>query len=246
MESRLQSSRFEFKYVIDEARAKEVRQFIASYLEPDAFTVGKEGMGYAVHSLYLDSPDLLTCRATITGHKNRFKLRMRFYDDNPTSPIFLEIKRRVSTVILKQRAAVQRSSIDRLLAGHRLDEHDLISDTDKNREALYNFCSLCSKINARPAAYVSYMREGYEPPSNNIVRITFDRNLRGGPFRGNFGLADREQWKAPKIGGVVLELKFTDRFPHWMHTLAEVFNLDRTSVPKYVECVSLVNSYIVP
>ena len=48
-------------------RAKQVRQFIASYLEPDAFTVGKEGMGYAVHSLYLDSPDLLTCRATITG-----------------------------------------------------------------------------------------------------------------------------------------------------------------------------------
>ena len=69
MESRLQSSRFEFKYVIDEARAKQVRQFIASYLEPDAFTVGKEGMGYAVHSLYLDSPDLLTCRATITGEQ---------------------------------------------------------------------------------------------------------------------------------------------------------------------------------
>ena len=101
------------------------------------------------------------------------------------------------------------------------------------------------KIDARPAAYVSYMREGYEPASNNIVRVTFDRNLRGGPFRGKFGLADSEQWKAPKIGGVVLELKFTDRFPHWMHTLAEVFNLDRTSVPKYVECVSLINNYIV-
>lgn len=246
MESRLQSSRFEFKYVIDEVKAKEVRQFVCSYLEPDAFTVGKQGLGYAVHSLYLDSPDLLTCRATITGHKNRFKLRMRFYDDNPTSPVFLEIKRRVSTVILKQRAAVKRASVDRLLAGHRLDQNDLIKDNDKNRTALFNFCSLCSKINARPAAYVSYMREGYEPASSNIIRITFDRNLRGGPYRGKFGLADSATWKAPKIGGVVLELKFTDRFPHWMHTLSQVFDLDRTSVPKYVECVSLINSYVVP
>ena len=145
MESKIQSSRFEFKYLIDEARAKEVRQFVASYLEPDAYTVGKEGIGYSVHSLYLDSPDLLTCRATITGHKNRFKLRMRFYDDDPTSPVFLEIKRRVATVILKQRAAVRRSSVDRLFASHWLDETDLISNNNKNRSALYNFCSLCTK-----------------------------------------------------------------------------------------------------
>jgi hypothetical protein len=170
---------------------------------------------------------------------------MRFYDDSPTSPVFLEIKRRVNTVILKQRAAVKRSSIDRLLAGHRLDQSDLISNNDKNRKALYNFCSLCARINARPAAYVSYMREGYEPPSANIVRVTFDRHLRGGPYRGKFGLADSDRWKYPEIGGVVLELKFTDRFPHWMHTLAETFNLDRRSVPKYVECVSLDKSSMI-
>lgn len=246
MESKLQSSRYEFKYLVDETKAKQVRQFAGLYLEPDRFTVGKEGVGYAVYSLYMDSPDLLTCRATVTGHKNRFKLRIRFYDDNPTSPVFLEIKRRVNTVILKQRAAVKRSSMDRLVTSHRLDRSDLITDDQKNREALYNFCTLCSRINARPAAYVCYMREGYEPASNNVVRVTFDRNLRGGPFRGQFGVADLERWAQPKIDGVVLELKFTDRFPSWMHTLAETFDLDRTSVAKYVHCISLLHRDIQP
>jgi hypothetical protein len=244
MESKIQSSRYEFKYIVDEATAAQVRQFSSSYIEPDAYTVGKECIGYEVYSLYLDSADLMTCRATKTGQKNRFKVRIRFYDDNPTSPVFLEIKRRVSTVILKQRAAVRRSSIGRLLAGQPLDTADLITDDHKNREALHSFSRLCAKIKAKPAAYTSYMREGYEPPGNNIVRVTFDRELRGGPFRGEFGLAEQGQWMTPKIGGVVLELKFTDRFPHWMHTLTETFNLNRTSVPKYVECVSMIDSYL--
>ena len=244
MESKLQSSRFEFKYLVSEATAKQVRQFAVSYIEPDAYTVGKEGMGYAVHSLYLDSPDLLTCHATVVGQKNRFKVRIRFYDDNPTSPVFLEIKRRVNTVILKQRAAVQRSSIERLLAGIQLEPSDLIADNLKNRQALFNFCSLCAKIDARPAAYVSYMREGYEPPNNNVVRVTFDRQLRGCGYLGTFGLPPLERWCQPHIDGVILELKFTDRFPHWMHALAQHFDLERRSVPKYVECSSVVNRYL--
>lgn len=240
--SKLQSSRFEFKYLIDEPTAREVRRFIRSYLEPDAYTVGREGIGYNVHSLYMDSDDLMTCRATLHGEKNRFKLRIRFYDDDADSPVFLEIKRRVNQVILKQRAAVRRSSIHRLAAGAWLDDCDLLKNDDKNRNALYNFCSLCSTIRAKPAAYTSYMREGYEPPSSNIVRVTFDRELRAGRYRGSLSVRDLQRWAKPEIGGVVLELKFTDRFPHWMHTLVETFNLYRTSVPKYVECVTLVNN----
>ena len=39
----------------------------------------------------------------------------------------------------------------------------------------------------------------------------------------------------------MLELKFTDRFPQWMELLVETFNLNRVSMPKYVECVTLIN-----
>ena len=42
----------------------------------------------------------------------------------------------------------------------------------------------------------------------------------------------------PNFGGVILELKFSDRFPVWMRDLVDVFGLQRRSVPKYVECVN--------
>ncbi len=173
----LQSSRFEFKYVVDEPTAEKIRQFIRNYVEPDAHTVGKEGRGYPVHSLYLDSTNFLTCRATLHGDKNRFKLRVRFYDDSPNSPVFLEIKRRVSLIILKKRAQVRRASVGRLLRGEWLDATDLFKDDEKNREALFEFCSLAQRIHARAAAYTSYLREGYEPREGNIYRVTFDREL---------------------------------------------------------------------
>ncbi len=222
-----------------------MRRFTQSYLEPDSYTLGKEGIGYAVHSLYLDSPDLMTCRATLRGEKNRFKVRIRFYDNDPQGPVYLEIKRRIDSVVLKQRAPIRRQSVERLLAGQWPDRCDLIKDDDHNVRALSNFCELCAKIDARPAAYTSYLREGYEPTSNNIVRVTFDRQIRAAPFSGAFGITDLEKWAQVDVGGVVLELKFTDRFPHWMQELVETFELTRTSVPKYVQSLSLVNSYLV-
>ena len=51
-----------------------------------------EPEGYHVHSLYLDSPAYELYHETTEGVKNRFKLRMRFYDDSPEAPVFLEIK----------------------------------------------------------------------------------------------------------------------------------------------------------
>jgi hypothetical protein len=167
---------------------------------------------------------------------------VRFYDDDPENPLFLEIKRRQDKVILKQRAAVKRSCADRLLAGNWLERRDLFVDNEKNFRAMYNFCELVHKIRARPAAYTSYMREGYERPYDNRTRVTFDRELRAGPYTGSLDISQLERWKKPHLDGVVLELKFTDRPPDWMHDLAVDYDLQRISVPKYVECVNLLHS----
>ena len=47
----------------------------------------------------------------------------------------------------------------------------------------------------------------------------------------------RKQVTRQKWTGCVLEIKFTDRFPSWTQELVQTFNLRRTSMPKYVECV---------
>src|ERR1700704_1995824 len=99
---RLQQQRFELKYLVDEALTPRIRDFLGSYLELDDYGVGRPNLSYPVHSVYLDSDDLRTFQASINGAKNRFKLRLRYYDDSPKTPVFFEVKARVDNCILKQ------------------------------------------------------------------------------------------------------------------------------------------------
>ena len=199
----------------------------------------EEGNAYRLSSLYLDGDALELCKQTMQGIKNRFKLRIRFYDDNPDGPAFLEIKRRVTDVIRKERAMVTRDGVRRLLASGWLDQSCLMGDngSPKSGVALLNFCNLVRSINARGCIYVSYVREAYVSPNSDQIRVTFDRQLIGSPYEPGSGLSTPTQGISPPVGGTILELKFTDRFPGWMREMAQAFNLQRTSAAKYVMCV---------
>ncbi len=238
MTQQLQANRFELKYVIDEQRARAIRDYIRGFVEPDEHVQDRQTCSYPIHSLYLDSPTLLLYRQTVQGLKNRFKLRIRFYDDEPAHPAFLEIKSRLSDVIRKERAALGRREVNRLLDGRLLDPCAL-SPAGNGRAAasLERFCRLVEELGARPAAYVSYLREAYVSPHSDQLRVTFDREIRGAVFEGRKGLAKPSAGVPIALHGVVLELKFVDRFPAWMHDLVGTFNLQRRSVAKYVYCV---------
>jgi len=238
----LQSSRFEFKYIIDEQCAADVRVFVQSYLEPDEFADPNQGNSYRISSLYLDNSELFLYRQTVVGEKNRFKLRVRFYGNTPDGPAFLEIKRRVTDVILKQRATVTREGVLCLLRGEGPDQSWLMGSNGdaKAGKALLNFCNLSDNLGAAAIVYVSYRREAYVSPNGNSIRVTFDRQLLGSPYEQGTSLALPTQGASPEVGNgdkVILELKFTDRFPEWMGELVQAFNLHRTSVPKYVHCI---------
>ena len=117
MEEQLQHQRFERKYFITERQAIQIREFIKGYLVPDKFSENCPDYAYPVHSLYLDSSELMTYWATVHCEKRRFKLRVRFYDEKPESPLFFEVKRRENECILKQRGVVHRGAAASLLAG---------------------------------------------------------------------------------------------------------------------------------
>src|SRR5881409_3332339 len=144
---RMQQQRFELKYLIAEETALLVRDFVRSYLEMDEFSVGRPNYSYPVHSLYLDSDDLKLYWSTINGDKNRFKLRLRFYNNNPDTPVFFEIKRRMNNCIMKQRGGVKREAVTRLLGGHLPEAEDLISSNNVNQlGALQHFCQLAHQL----------------------------------------------------------------------------------------------------
>jgi hypothetical protein len=235
MSHRLQGSRFELKYVIDEPCAAAIRKYVGCYLVPDEHADPRRNYEYPIHSLYLDSPNYTLYQATVHGCMNRFKLRVRFYDDLPESPTFFEIKSRRNDVILKQRAAVRRSSVSRLLAGAWPRREDLAPGRADGFGSLQRFCGLRNMLQAHGKLVLSYMREAHVLREGESVRVTFDRHIVAAAYRGIFGLDGLTIPVVPE-DKVVLELKFTDRFPIWMKDLVQRFDLERISFPKYVIC----------
>lgn len=235
----LMASRYELKYLISSELALQVRDFVRQYLELDEYSVGQPNDSYPIHSVYLDSDDWKIYQRTINGDKNRFKLRIRYYTENRKVPIFFEIKRRMKDVILKQRAGVRADAVQELLNGQMPLPEQLINPCPEDFQAIQDFQRLMLELNAKPKMQVSYDREAYVNNFNNEVRLTLDRNVRGVP---------RDVWiHTTQTDGafictkdvVILELKFTHRFPIWYRDLVETFNLPQCGAAKYVESTSL-------
>jgi SPX domain protein involved in polyphosphate accumulation len=243
LENLLQRSRFELKYIIQEPTAHEVRQFARNHLMPDPFASAARGYSYDIYSVYLDNHGRSLMNQTLEGLRNRFKLRVRFYDDKPEHPVFFEVKRRVNDAIVKVRAKVRREAAHRLMYARDAwpDHTDLANPADeRSYSALIKFCELRDKLGARPEVLVCYNREAWCSPEDDSIRVTFDRALEAAPYHAErtFRLLRDETWVRPEmvVPGIVLELKFTDRFPNWMRQMVQTFNLFRTSMAKYVTC----------
>jgi hypothetical protein len=236
---RAQRQRREIKYMIREEEALAIRSYLSSYLEPDEFALGKPDNSYSVHSLYLDSNRLATYHAANNGERNRFKLRIRYYDDSPWSPVFFEIKRRINEGIVKQRARVQRDAVQSLLTGESPIPQHLFKWSERQWADLLDFWQLVERLQAAPRAHNFYMREAYVNAEAS-VRVTMDRSIQICPeFGGELGVAIED---GIEVFGrmVVLELKFTDRMPTWLIEMVRGFELKSTGAAKYVQGVALL------
>jgi len=234
-EDKMQQQRFELKYLVTEGVAEGIRAYVSSYLELDEFAVGKPNNSYVIHSLYLDSDDLRLYWGTINGTKNRFKLRLRFYNEN--SPVFFEIKRRLNYCILKQRAGVKREHVQDVLEGNMRPEFFIKNDA-KTLQAVQNFFYLTRAMQARPKVHISYLREAWWTPDNNSIRLTLDRAVSAERELTLKLKEDRRRATTTDLAKhVILELKFTGRYPYWFRELVEVFGLMQTGAAKYCEGV---------
>jgi hypothetical protein len=235
------SCRYEMKYVICESRAEAIRQFIKPYVQLDRYCKLRRSGVYPIVSLYLDSNDFQLCRESLTGQKNRFKLRIRSYTDDPNYPRFFEIKRRMNNIIIKSRCRVLDKDVSKLLTGLSLplQEHHFATDY----EALRQFQLYVNNIRARPVVLIRYMRQAYEDDSENRVRITFDRKLAYNVTSKPKVRLNSQGWRRHSLlGSVILEIKFTDRYPAWLRQMVECFNLRQQSMSKYATSVQEASS----
>lgn len=244
MRDRMQQSRFELKYLVKEETALRIRDFLQTYIhmgyiDVDEYSVGKPNLSYAVHSLYLDNNELFTYRATINGDKNRFKLRIRYYDDAPGSPVFFEIKRRMNHCIMKQRGGVRKEMVRDLLMGHFPEPGHLLAKAEKQLVALQRFCHLMGQIHATPKVHIAYLREAYVS-ANDEFRVTIDRHVRAEPNTEGVIKTKMTDPRPSFVGWVILELKFTNRFPNFYRELVQKFGVMQCGAAKYVESIDAV------
>ncbi len=224
------TSRFELKYWLHPSLVPQLRNAIAPFTNLDAFAARLPNNRYTITSLYLDSPALDLHRATIEGYRNRFKLRVRYYDDKPSDPVFFEIKKRAEGVILKRRARATREAALAYLRGDASAVHGVSSDLEE-------FLQTASSMRAGPAVRVRYDREAYESSTGDPVRITMDTSLMYASSNHQQLSAHGPGWTPCPSKGVVLEIKFTDTCPYWVMDTVKALRLERTSVAKYVLCI---------
>lgn len=224
------------KYLVPEAVTPALRTYVRTFLAPDVHTNDNGTNRYQVYTLYLDGPSLTLCRQTQQGLRNRYKLRVRWYDPAPEAPAFIEIKQRTNDFIHKLRAQVTKAEMQQIVHGGYL------SLTEQNRDhsiadVIGEFCERRDRLMASEIVLVSYTREAYESSLGNHIRVTFDREIWGRACRNDHEPLSPERHREVSNGQVVMEIKFTKEMPGWIHDFIQSFQLTRVSFPKYVACV---------
>jgi hypothetical protein len=238
----LMASRYELKYLIPQRVALRVREFIQQHLELDEFGVGQPNLSYPVHSLYLDSDDWKIYWRTFNGDKNRFKLRVRYYNESSKTPVFWEIKRRMKDIILKQRCGIKRPYAHLVMNGQLPERSWMIAPDDPSEyKAIEEFFRLQYDLGASGKMHVAYDREAYVSAHNNEFRVTLDRHVRVATrFDQLLATKSPNPFVCTGTGDdpedvVILELKFTSRFPNFYRDLVRSFNLMQAGAAKYSE-----------
>jgi hypothetical protein len=225
-------SRFECKYLIDPCIVASIREFLGPFTRPDQFAANRPNLQYPVSSLYLDSDSLGLYQQTAAGEKDRFKLRVRTYSDEPTSRAFFEVKQKIDRIVHKRRAGLTRAQAASVLERGTLVAEDGLSTGV--RDDLNFFLHYVHLIGARPIVRVKYQREAYEALGNEPVRVTLDSDLSHAITLNSNLSHQTGRWSATPLNGVILEIKFTERFPWWVQELVHQFGLNQRAVPKYL------------
>lgn len=228
--------RYEYKYLVPERLSPAVREAALATSKIDKYA-GPDGT-YRIRSLYFDTTGFDLFRANEREQADRYKMRARCYPASPTSPVFLEVKRRVLDVIVKTRAAVPVALWRDVLSGKSAALEAL---PPAARQAAMRFLGPYHRHHLVPAMLVEYEREAYMSDVDVYGRLTFDRNILVQPARELDLGADPTRWRSvdhrarTRTGEpvFVLELKFERRPPAWMVALVRRLDLVRYSFSKY-------------
>jgi len=209
--------RQEVKFVLTQAQYLPIYEVITQHIPPD--TYGK----YLVQSIYFDTDNWDIIRASIEKPVYKEKLRLRCYGvPNVSSPIFLELKKKLKNTVHKRRIAfpiedLQNSSAKDIAAAEN-------SQIGRELSFYLKIMPVHEKV------HISYNREAFS--DNTGLRITFDTNIR---FRTNLLDYEHPDGGQEILPGdlIVMEVKTLGGMPLWLARELSKHNIFPTPFSKY-------------
>jgi hypothetical protein len=235
--------RVERKFLVSDQVAFALREAVSRHLAIDAHTPPRSPRGYAVYTLYYDTPALELYRHTCEGRDGRLKLRVRFYDQDAQGPAFVEVKEKRDSLVFKRRFEANKPFVEAMLRDPQCDQLNHALSNGARGSALEEFCRRRHELGALPKLLIVYEREAYESASEPRVRVTFDRRIRTNSILRAPALLVPPY--GTNVGGlnVLVEFKHPGETPAWLADLEQQFHLRQASFSKFAECIDALQMY---
>jgi VTC domain len=228
----LGSERHELKFLIRPAEAVAIAEFVEPYLELDKYCESRPNREYTVRSIYYDSPSFDCYHEKLDGVRERQKLRIRTYNQ-ATDVAYLENKRKIGGTHHKVKTALS-SEVLTALASRDDGAVRAIFGQDGPAQVLEQLLYRMLRDAYAPLSLVVYDREAYVyPGQHDLVRLTFDRNLRARLFPTLASIHSELDLEPLLYHWIILEIKFTGIIPRWVRRLNMRFDLRRQACSKF-------------
>lgn len=234
------AGRIELKYWVDWRQRELILRRWRRYLEFAPYT--NENGIYPIMSLYYDSPSLAFYDEKLEGEKLRSKVRLRGYGYRwqELSPLFLEIKRKVSDRVIKYRRKYDRfdpSLFDpqswNLRQPTGAEPGGSAVDVEAGDVAQLEL--LLQRYRLRPAVQILYQREAYESPFFPSLRIAFDSQLVALHPRQAVDrkVLESRSHRLTRDTEYVFEIKSDGGLPRWVMDGIQAGQVTQRAISKY-------------
>lgn len=224
MEDTFDGYRHELKYYIGCDEALDLINRLQPVMKFDKYS-GPGGQ-YLISSVYFDTPDNRSLKASENGYLKRKKYRIRAYNHND-SFIMLEKKVKRGNLGYKESVRLTREIYDDILYG---DGKMLLG---LENELATEFYTALHIEKYRPMTVVEYKRRAFVHPVSN-VRITLDTDIRGSASGIDMFYDFNSFVSTVPPCYTVLEVKYDHFLPDYIRSLLPRQASLQSSISKYV------------
>lgn len=214
--------RREKKYLLTPERYELLVERLTNYMEFDEYGL------HTIHTIYYDTDEFDVARHSASKPKFKQKMRLRSYGEvDSSSPVFLELKKKVAGVTYKR-----RSEMTYLEASNFLNYR--VAPRNQEQQIFKEIKWYTEQQDLKRTVLISYDRLAMRGKTNPEFRITFDHKIRYSFDQFNLHHVDSSKQKLLTSKNLILmEVKILGAFPLEISKLFSELGIFQEKFTKY-------------